>query len=160
DPTGLPRQIAFDLCSDPSSPLAPTLQLLLTKMYARSEQAFTGKHRFTDALYRQIKKGRLHLDDFLTEQLKALEEPPLDAMWSWKNARPWLAHQSLFDDNGRQQVRQQWVKEVIDTGFALDFLGSFVAANDTAGQRALTDLQSDYPHQADSIPLLVERCKD
>lgn len=69
---GLPGVIADDLLSDPASPIAPMLQILLAKMWAEAQKTATGTPTFDRALYEQLKREGLLLQDFLREQLDAL----------------------------------------------------------------------------------------
>jgi WD40 repeat protein len=71
---GLPELIADDLSSDPDSPLAPTLQVLLTKMWAEAKRANNSNPSFNLALYRRLKDEGILLGDFLDQQLAKLKE--------------------------------------------------------------------------------------
>jgi len=71
---GLPALMADDLSSDPESPIAPTLQILLTKMWAEAKRINNATPSFDLALYRQLKKEGLLLGDFLDQQLAKLKE--------------------------------------------------------------------------------------
>jgi WD40 repeat protein/tetratricopeptide (TPR) repeat protein len=69
---GLAEAIADDLLQDNESAVAPTLQILLTKMWERAIQRERGKPRFDLELYLQLKSEGLLLRDFLRQQLAAL----------------------------------------------------------------------------------------
>ena len=72
---GLAHEIAEDLLADPDSPLAPTLQILLTKMWdAAKKRSRELPPHFDQALYHKLKDQGILLNDFLNEQLKALQE--------------------------------------------------------------------------------------
>ncbi|HTX39853.1 MAG TPA: trypsin-like peptidase domain-containing protein [Bryobacteraceae bacterium] len=70
---GVAEQIAADILGDPDSPIAPALQILLTKMWRKA----TGRSRSTPAMtaedYRSLKQEGLLLVDFLDQQLAALK---------------------------------------------------------------------------------------
>ncbi|MFH0824754.1 MAG: serine protease, partial [Pseudomonadota bacterium] len=71
---GLPELIADDLTEDPNSPIAPTLQVLLTKMWQQAKRESSSEPRFTKELYSTLKQKGDLLRDFLHEQLSRL--PP------------------------------------------------------------------------------------
>ena len=70
---GLPEVIADDLLEDRESPVAPTLQILLTKMWDAAGNSDSEKMRFDLDLYQGLKKQGILLKDFLDQQLAALE---------------------------------------------------------------------------------------
>ena len=69
---GLPEVIADDLMSHARSALAPTLQVLLTKMWERACEADLDKPRFNRALYEKLKAEGYLLADVLDLGLKAI----------------------------------------------------------------------------------------
>jgi WD40 repeat protein len=71
--SGLAAEIAGDLVTDAASAIAPTLQVLLTKMWERSRAA-AGSHVFTRALYRTMVKEGALLSDFVDQQLAMLRQ--------------------------------------------------------------------------------------
>ena len=75
----LPAIIADDLLEDKESALAPTLQILLSKMWDESDDVAP---KFTTALYQNLKLQGILLDDFLTEQLADLERKYPEAVAS------------------------------------------------------------------------------
>jgi len=76
----LPAVIAQDLAGDPDSPIAPTLQILLTRMWQKAKAEDRGAPKFTEAEYRKQKQEGLLLKDFLDRQLAALKE--INAPWT------------------------------------------------------------------------------
>ncbi|HEU4534083.1 MAG TPA: hypothetical protein VFS00_08195, partial [Polyangiaceae bacterium] len=79
---GLGATVAADLLADPLSPVAPILQVLMTRLYARAREAGGDAPAFTSGLYTDLRREGLLLEDFLERQLKALPEglrPHLDA---------------------------------------------------------------------------------
>lgn len=74
DPTGgsLAGQIADDLLSDKQSNIAPTLQIILSKLWLRVEN---NQERIWDEdLYLDEKKSGLLLEDYLNQQLRLMTE--------------------------------------------------------------------------------------
>ncbi len=67
----LAELIADDLRTDAGSALAPTLQVLVSKMWDQARQANPETPRFDRALYDSLRKQGLLLDDFLKLQLAA-----------------------------------------------------------------------------------------
>ncbi len=71
---GLAGEIADDLLADPLSPLAPTLQVLLTKLWDEARRCDQDHPRFTRPLYLQLKRDGILLGDFLDQQVAALNQ--------------------------------------------------------------------------------------
>ncbi|HNR07346.1 MAG TPA: AAA family ATPase [Saprospiraceae bacterium] len=71
---GLPEIIAADLAADKDSPIAPMLQILLTKLWIKSLTSNPEAPAFTHALYRDLKEEGLAMDEFLQNQLNALKK--------------------------------------------------------------------------------------
>lgn len=84
---GLAPRIASDLLEDRGSPIAPALQLLLSKLWDRAVTRSPDAPSFDDGLYLQLKREGVLLDDFVDQQLRALQ--------SW---RPDLSRAGLFLD--------------------------------------------------------------
>ena len=78
---GLAEDIASDLRQDKGSPIAPTLQVLLTKMWKAATAANRTAPRFDRELYEQLKRGDL-LRDFLREQLAVVDKTNHDVVES------------------------------------------------------------------------------
>jgi len=68
---GLPVLIADDLLADRDSAIAPTLQILLTKMWKRAKSENYEKPKFTKELYLHLKRDGILLRDFLNQQISA-----------------------------------------------------------------------------------------
>ena len=71
---GLPEAIADDLLKDEDSALAPTLQILLTKMWDQATQRNQSKPVFDQQHYRQLQRDGILLEDFLNEQIDKLRK--------------------------------------------------------------------------------------
>ena len=69
---GLAEVIAENLLADAGSAVAPTLQVLLTKMWDRARQANPDQPRFDRVLYESLKAEGYLLKDVLDECLKAI----------------------------------------------------------------------------------------
>ncbi len=78
----LPVVIADDLLADRESAVAPTLQILLTKMWKRAEQIRPNQPCFDHALYDELRQQGLGLDDVLAQQLAELEQHQPDVVQS------------------------------------------------------------------------------
>ncbi|MCI0695005.1 hypothetical protein L0337_23720 [candidate division KSB1 bacterium] len=66
--------IAVDLLADKKSPIAPMLQLLLTKLWDTAVQENSEPPIFTVARYQQLQKEGLAMDDFLQQQMEQLRQ--------------------------------------------------------------------------------------
>lgn len=70
----LPGNIADDLLEDKNSPVAPTLQIVLTKMWDKSKQDESSPVRqFSTDQYRTLKKEGLLMEDFFKQQMEELK---------------------------------------------------------------------------------------
>ncbi len=69
---GLAESIADDLVSDPDSPIAPTLEILLTKLWHAATERAAHAPEFTRALYGELRDEGLMLDDFVDQQIARL----------------------------------------------------------------------------------------
>lgn len=71
---GLPELVADDLLSDRDSPIAPTLEILLSKMWQMASTADRHAPAFTKALYGSLQRDGLLLRDFLDQQMTRIGE--------------------------------------------------------------------------------------
>ncbi len=69
---GLDEIIADDLMEDMESPLAPTLQILLSKMWFRARKRNRTQPRFSIKMYQNMKKQGILLKDFYYQQMEKL----------------------------------------------------------------------------------------
>jgi WD40 repeat protein len=74
--------IADDLLEDRDSPIAPTLQILLTKMWSKAKEADFDHPMFSRDLYEKLKRDGILLKDFLNQQLAVLETKQADVVKS------------------------------------------------------------------------------
>lgn len=84
----LPSLAAANLLEDPNSPIAPTLQILLTKMWSRATETEASTPKFTVPLYQGLrreglllKRRRERLCDLLGCAKQAFYERPSAARW-------------------------------------------------------------------------------
>jgi WD40 repeat protein len=82
---GLAELIAHDLLKDQNAALAPTLEILLSKMWKQANVVNAAAPAFRIDMYRQLSSKGLLLDDFVEEQLNALRS------WNAKAADTGLA---------------------------------------------------------------------
>ena len=64
--------LARDLLADPDAPLAPTLQVLLAKMWEAAPRTDDGRRVFDVALYERLARAGILLGDFVDQELAAL----------------------------------------------------------------------------------------
>lgn len=69
---GLPEVIADDLLADPDTPVAPTLQILLTRMWSEACRRNREKPTFDAELYQTLHRDGILLDDFLKQQTEQI----------------------------------------------------------------------------------------
>ncbi len=87
--SGLPEAIAADLLADSDTPVAPVLQIILTKLWQGLPD---GEERvFTQSKYLQLKEDGIFLSDFFRQQMAELAE------WSQKLGKD-IAHSGLALD--------------------------------------------------------------
>ncbi|TWU10143.1 nSTAND1 domain-containing NTPase [Allorhodopirellula heiligendammensis] len=68
----LPEIIADDLLEDRDSSVAPTLQILLTKLWRQAKQINSGHPPMTQELYQQLRRNGILLRDFLDQQIEEI----------------------------------------------------------------------------------------
>jgi len=129
---GLPERIADILLRDHHSALAPTLQVLLTKLWETTaptwnEAADAYVRRFTHAALDALVEEGLFLADFVDAKLSELEA---------------------------------WKPDVVQSGLLLDVLVQHTTAAGTAKSITGETLTNAYPHMTDTLPELMQRCKD
>lgn len=106
----LAEEIADDLLADPESPVAPTLQILLSKLWSETKRLDDCHPRFTHDLYLRLKRDGILLQDFLNQQLAAVEQ------WRPKVTHSGLALDLLaFHTTPKGTARQRLEQEVLQT---------------------------------------------
>jgi WD domain, G-beta repeat/AAA ATPase domain/CHAT domain len=74
--------IADDLLEDKKSPVSPTLQILLTKMWDKAKDQNRTHPEFNIKLYQELKKDGILLSDFLDQQLVEVKKSNSEYMES------------------------------------------------------------------------------
>ena len=88
----LPAIVAHDLTADPDSPVAPTLNILLRKLWAAATTQNASAPHFSVTLYEQLRRDGILLDDFLRQQTATLAEEYPDAVASGFVTDLWAFH--------------------------------------------------------------------
>lgn len=91
DENQLPEVVADDLLEDKTSPVAPILQILLTKMWKQARESSSQKAEFTQELYQELKGDGYLLADFFFQQMGNLKN------WNKKVVTSCLALGVLYD---------------------------------------------------------------
>ena len=71
--SGLAQQIANDLMKDRAGAIAPTLQILLARMWKEAKTTSSANPHFSNNLYVEMQREGLLLDEFLDRQLDELK---------------------------------------------------------------------------------------
>jgi hypothetical protein len=79
---GLTEIVADTLRDDAGSPLAPTLQVLLAKLWVAAKERNPAQLRFDNELYQALKREGLLLGDYLDQQLALIEKQHPQAVQS------------------------------------------------------------------------------
>ena len=88
----LPEIVAHDLTADPDSPVAPTLNILLRKLWAAAVAQNASAPHFSVTLYEQLRRDGILLDDFLRQQTATLAQEHPDAVASGFVTDLWAFH--------------------------------------------------------------------
>lgn len=125
----LAERIADDLSRDRGSAIAPMLQILLTRMWARAEPEVTSSdgrlcRHFSEELYDELRRDGLGLGEFVDRQLEELRSTHADEL---------------------------------ESGLALDILYRHTTSRGTAAVRTHVDLRESYAHVRQSMESLVDR---
>lgn len=78
----LPVIIADDLLEDKESPIAPVLQILLTKMWQLTHEDASGRRLFTVEKYQDLRQEGILMEDFYKQQMEVLEKWDADCVTS------------------------------------------------------------------------------
>ncbi len=133
---GLANDIASDLLKDENSPIAPTLQILLGKLWAHSKLENKSEPILSKRNYKIIRKKGLALEDFVLGQFQILHSEDSDKL-------------SPFFD---QKVEQ--------SGLVLDLLSQFVTSKITSNTHGQKFILDQYAHRQNIIARLVKRLVD
>ena len=127
---GLPEAIARDLTTDTDSPVAPVLQIILSRLWDLAHQKDPESPTFTFALYQRILEDGIDLRDFFLQQMRVLKS-----------------------------MRQE-LEPMVESGLALDLLKFHVTELGTAGSRQMERIRDRYQEHQAEIDLLVKNCTD
>jgi hypothetical protein len=127
---GLPEAIARDLTTDSESPVAPVLQIILSRMWDLAGQKDPEAPLFTFAAYQRILDHGIDLRNFFLQQMRVL-----------------------------QNMRQE-LAPMVESGLALDLLKFHVTDLGTAGSREMERIRDRYHEHQAEISVLVENCTD
>ncbi len=132
----LAETIASDLLEDHDSPNAPTLQILLSKMWQQAKVENESHPTFTLELYQKLKREGILLKDFLDQQLEKIKS------WNPEVVQSGLVLDLLaFHTTPLGSSRQRTPEEVAQT-----YLGN-------------PSQQSQYLKRQELIPDLIEHVK-
>jgi WD40 repeat protein len=109
---GLAEIIADDLLEDRDSPLAPTLQILLTKMWDEATRLNRSQPHFDHELYNNLKRQGILLRDFLNQQLDALR------LWQPEVVDSGLALDVLAYHTTPIGSAEQWTSEQLEQEYS------------------------------------------
>jgi WD40 repeat protein len=104
----LPQLVARDLTADPDSPVAPTLNILLRKLWAVAKAESASTPHFTSELYAQLRREGILLDDFLRQQRNTLAQEQPQAVASGLLLDLWAFHTTPLgtaDQREEEEVR-------------------------------------------------------
>jgi WD40 repeat protein len=124
----LPVIIADDLLADRDSPVAPVLQIILSRLWKQEHDRPERHFRVGD--YQELAKKGILLTDFFDEQMAAI--------------RAWEA---TIEKNAG----------IEETGLALDILHYHTTEFGTSHQHRLEELQEMYQHRADVLERLIHK---
>ena len=126
----------FDTLADPQteqeSPIAPTLQILLSRMWqeANDPKRLRGRPTFDRALYQDLKGKGFKLDEVIQEQFGKIAEV-------------------------------EGLREAVEKGLLLDLLEAFTTHEGTADTHTRQQIHDRYPHQpAERLDALLEACQN
>jgi len=160
----LPAIIADDLLDDRESPLAPTLQILLTKMWEQATIRNQSRPVFDETLYRDLKREGIALQDFLTQQLQTLRTLDRAAVDSGLALDLLVYHTTSFGTAEQHNVAkiidlytdEQHRKGAIPTVKQGLFSRSSISLPDTPAHSDTQNLVDVHTR----LKQLVQRCKD
>ena len=126
----------FDTLANPQteqeSPIAPTLQILLSRMWkeANDPKRLRGRPTFDRALYQELKGKGFKLDEVIQEQFGKIAEV-------------------------------EGLREAVEKGLLLDLLEFFTTHEGTADTHTRQQIHDRYPHQpAERLDALLEACQN
>lgn len=130
---GLAAAMGRDVTADRDAPVAPTLQVLLSRMWEEAKRENEHAPRFGMALYERLRATGYLVSDFFDQQLKTLEENAAAAGGS--------------------------KADVVSSGLALDVLAFYTTPLGTTEPRDEAEVTAAYPHRAADVAWLVQEFK-
>ncbi|MEM9933234.1 MAG: CHAT domain-containing protein [Bacteroidota bacterium] len=132
---GLGASIAEELLESPDSPVAPILQIMLTRMWEHEEPK--DKRYFSYDLFRDIYRDQKTIKQFLTQKVQ--EFVP-------------------FEEVGLSGEVQKKYEGYASSGLILDILQFHTSSNGTVGiTRKQQELTTHYAHIAEDLSLITDR---
>ena len=128
---GLPLMIANDLLADKDSPVAPILQIILSRFWYQEHSGIEPVYDFTIDEYLQLKEEGVYLGDFFDQQMERIRE---------------------WEEREKQQVES--------SGLALDVLNYHTTPLATAQSHSLEELRQLYQHNEEVLEDLIRRFKE
>lgn len=113
--------VADDLLTDPDSPAAPVLQVLLTRMWEEAEISEGGRRVFTEKLYRKLQREGVLLSVFLEKEIRKIEEKHpewsrsgllLDLLFFFTTKKQTAALRSKEELNARYPKRKEQIDQL------------------------------------------------
>lgn len=111
----LPIIIADDLLEDKESPIAPVLQILLTKMWQMSREDEGGKRRFTVDRYQELRQEGILMEDFYNQQMAVLENWEANCVSSGLALDVMMFHASSVmtaDVRTKEELHQEYAENI------------------------------------------------
>ena len=102
----LPEQVAHDLSADPDSPVAPTLNILLRKLWAAAKAQSASAPHFSSELYGQLRRDGILLDDFLRQQRDTLAQEQPQAVASGLLLDLWAFHTTALGTSDQRDEQE------------------------------------------------------
>ncbi len=130
------EKIVVDLRQDLHSPIAPMLQILLTKLWDRATKNQEGERILSLNLYNEIHKEGIALHDFIQTRFASIR--------------------ALDQDSSRAFYKEK----VESSGLVLDLLEQFVTKRNTTDSLAITEVINRYPHRSKVMAKLIVHLVD
>ena len=108
---GLPVMVAHDLTADPESPVAPTLNILLRKLWAAATAEAASTPHFSVSLYQRLRRDGILLEDFLRQQSATIAQEQPVFVASGLLLDLWAFHTTELgtsDQRSAEELRQNY----------------------------------------------------
>ncbi|MEZ4852488.1 MAG: CHAT domain-containing protein [Bacteroidia bacterium] len=151
----LPELIADDLLSDPNSPIAPVLQILLSNMWLESQKMNPQAPVFTNDIYQQQKQKGLWMGDFLKNQTKKLHDKSPEVVESGLTLDLVVFHTTSLGtatSRSKEEIEEMYVHQAENVKNLLAELKDLYVLIDPQSDGAYTRLAHDT-----LAPLVLQR---